>query len=115
MVLSALGQRAPFRSADLFSWRSATDARIRADGKFVIHVEIFYDPESSSEHSNLWMTSSDGRERRQWTEGKWRDWSPRWSPDGERLAWISDRGGAAHVRVRRLGAAAEVEIRVEGE
>src|SRR5215212_8996025 len=115
MSLSALAQRPPFTPEDLWSWREASDPRIRADGKSVVYTEGFFDRGADREWSNLWIASSDGRERRQWTDGKWRDWSPRWSPDGERVAWISDRGGTAHIRVRRLDAAAEVEIRVEGE
>ena len=60
------------------------------------------------------MASTDGRERRRWTEGAWRDWSPRWSPDGERIAWISDKGGKARVRVRRFEAGPEIQIEMEG-
>src|SRR3954452_5218319 len=114
MSLSAFGQRPRFAAEDLWTWRTAFDPRIRADGKSVIYVEEFFDRAANLERSNLWLASSDGRERRQWTEGAWRDWSPRWSPDGERVAWISDRSGQPQVRVRRLNSAAEVELRVDG-
>src|SRR5262249_30886046 len=102
MALSVAGQRRPFRPEDLWMWRTASDARICPDGKWAVYVESFYSREADAERSNLWVASTDGRERRQWTEGAWRDWSPRWSPDGRRIAWISDRGGEAQLRVRRL-------------
>jgi dipeptidyl aminopeptidase/acylaminoacyl peptidase len=109
-MLAATGAagREPFAAKDLRVWRTASDPRIRADGKWAVYVEAAGDG-----RSNLWVASADGRERRQWTDGSWRDRSPRWSPDGERIAWISDRGGNAHVRVRRFDSTAEVEIRSE--
>src|SRR5947209_10441493 len=102
LALSAHAARKPFSADDLRVWRTASDARIRPDGRWVVYVEA-----GSDGHSNLWVASTDGKERRRWSEGAWRDSSPRWSPDGERIAWISDRGGKAHVRVRRFDAAAE--------
>jgi acylaminoacyl-peptidase len=110
MALAASGQRQPFRPDDLWNWRTASDARIRPDGKWAAYIESFNNREADAEWSNLFVASTDGRERRQWTEGAWRDWSPRWSPDGERIAWISDRGGDAQFRVRRLDSPAEVKI-----
>ena len=97
----ATAQRRPFTPEDLRSWRTATDPRVRADGKRAVYVE----------GSNLWLVSTDGRERKQWTSGAWRDSSPRWSPDGERIAWISDRGGHPHLRVGKPDGAAEVDLR----
>jgi len=97
----ATAQRRPFTPDDLRAWRTVSDARVRPDGKWAVYVE----------QSNLWIASTDGRERKQWTNGAWHDSSPRWSPDGERVAWISDRGGRPHLRVRKLDATAEVELR----
>lgn len=106
MALAAFGQRAAFTVEDLRNWRTPGDPRIRADGRHVIYVEEFQD------RANLWLATSDGRERKPWTDGAWRDSSPRWSPEGDRLAWISDRGGKTRLRVRPLNAAAETEIEV---
>ena len=104
LALGASGQRPGFSTSDLREWRTTGDPRIRSDGKLAVYVEQF----------NLWIASTDGRERRRWTEGAWRDWSPRWSPDGERIAWISDRVGKTRVRVRRLDAGPEIEVGIEG-
>lgn len=43
--------------------------------------------------SHLWVKQVAGTTARQITDGKWRDRSPVWSPDGQRLAFLSDRGG----------------------
>jgi acylaminoacyl-peptidase len=103
-ALTAAAARQPFSAADLNAWRAASDPRVRPDGRWAVYVE------SAGGRSNLRVASTDGRERRQWTDGAWQDTSPRWSPDGERIAWISNRGGRAHIRVRRFDSAAELEI-----
>jgi acylaminoacyl-peptidase len=97
LAFGAGAQRRPWSPADLSPWRTAEDVRIRPDGKWVVWTERV------AGRSNLWVGSTDGREHRQWVEG---GWSPRWSPDGERIAWISDRG----VRVRKFDGGAETEV-----
>ncbi|MGB7758391.1 MAG: prolyl oligopeptidase family serine peptidase, partial [Bryobacteraceae bacterium] len=49
--------------------------------------------------SNLRIASTDGTERRALTGGPWRDRSPRWSPDGARIAFLSDRDGGRGIRM----------------
>jgi dipeptidyl aminopeptidase/acylaminoacyl peptidase len=103
-LLSASAARRPFTPDDLRAWRTAADPNIRADGRWVVYAE------GDAERANLWLASTDGKEQRRFTDGVWHDRAPRWSPDGERIAWISDRGGKQHLRVRKWDAAAEVEI-----
>ena len=90
--------RQPFAAEDLRAWRTASDARISPDGKAIVYVES----------GNLWLASADGRSRRQWTQGNWRDRSPRWSPDSTRIAWISERDGQERIHVRRVDTGAEI-------
>src|SRR5581483_3730752 len=89
-----------FTPDDLRAWRTASEANICPDGSRVVW----------SEGGNLWIAPTDGRERRRFTEGAWHDRAPQWSSDGKRIAWISDRGGRLHLRVRPANGTAEREI-----
>jgi len=113
LLLSAaalLCARAPFAPADLWLLRTASDPRIRADGTQVVYVESRRDQAANAEYCNVWLASADGRERRPWTSGSGRDWSPRWSPDGARIAWLSSRDGRTRIRVRAFPQGAETEL-----
>jgi acylaminoacyl-peptidase len=109
-IASALLARTPFSPADLWLLRTADDPRIRADGRLLVYVEARRDRSSGGEYSNLRLASSDGKEMRPWTEGAWRDWSPRWSPDGTRIAWLSTRGGRTRIHVRGVDTGPELEL-----
>ena len=46
---------------------------------------------------HLWMVNVPGGEAKQITEGQdWNDSDPQWSPDGTRIAFVSDRTGKAY-------------------
>jgi serine/threonine protein kinase len=49
------------------------------------------------EGSHIWIKQVVGGEPKKITDGKWRDYGPVWSPDGQQLALISDRGGTSGV------------------
>jgi acylaminoacyl-peptidase len=98
-VLAWSAAAASFSPGDLWRWTAAESPQIDAGGERIVYIVRRPDRGSDSGIANLWMAAADGRERRQITEGPWRDRAPRWSPDGARLAWISDEGGPAHLRV----------------
>jgi dipeptidyl aminopeptidase/acylaminoacyl peptidase len=95
MFLAALwaDAREPFTPADIWAWRTTEDPQISPAGRRVVYLERWNDRTTHSVCSNFWLMSVDGRERRPLTTGTWRDRSPRWSPDSERIAWLSDRSG----------------------
>src|SRR5271165_6678816 len=85
---------------DLWNWRTLRDPRISPDGRQVVYVEEWNDRATDATCSNLWLASTVDKQAYRLTEGAWRDRSPRWSPDGLRIAWISGRGG---IHVLTLG------------
>lgn len=85
---------------DVFSLQFAADPQISPDGKRIVYVRQFTDVMNDKRESNLWIINADGSEDRGLTNGNFSDSSPRWSPDGTRVAYISDRDGKPQIYVR---------------
>ena len=49
--------------------------------------------------SNLWVVDVEGERLRQLTDGTFRDCAPVWSPDGKRIAFLSNRSGSSQIHV----------------
>jgi len=87
---------------DVFNLEYTSDPQISPDGRQVVYVRHFADIMTDRNYSNLWIVDFNGSNQRPLTTGNYSDSSPRWSPDGSRLAYISDRGGSPQVWVRWL-------------
>jgi acylaminoacyl-peptidase len=109
-ICSALAATQPFSPEDLWNWRRASGPQINAAGSHILYIEERNDRARNSTYANLWLVSTDGKESRRLTDGAWRDGSPRWSPDGARLAWISDRGGKSQIRMLTLAGGQETVL-----
>jgi acylaminoacyl-peptidase len=94
------GQDRRLAAADLFQLEYAADPQISPDGQWVAYVRQWSDPMSVRRFSNVWLVKSDGSSHRPRTTGKFTDDAPRWSPDGKRLAYLSNRTGGAQLYVR---------------
>jgi acylaminoacyl-peptidase len=82
---------------DIFNLELASDPQISPDGTRVVYVRQFADIMKDQRRSNLWIVSFDGKDHRPLTTGNFSDTSPRWSPDGNELAYISDRDGSPQI------------------
>ncbi len=87
-------------ATDVFHLQYATDPQIAPDGRQIVYVRQFADIMSDKRASNLWVVRADGSEDRPLTTGTHHDGSPRWSPDGRRIAYLSDRDGKTQIYVR---------------
>src|SRR4029077_18536002 len=73
---------------------NAGDPRISPDGSRVAYVVTAVDRGSNEYRGAIWVAPLDGSsEPQQFTSGERRDAMPRWSPDGNWLAFASNRGG----------------------
>jgi dipeptidyl aminopeptidase/acylaminoacyl peptidase len=85
---------------DEFQLQTATDPQISPDGKKIVYVRRFADPMTDKRYSNLWIIDADGTDHRPLTTGNRGDASPRWSPDGTRIAYLSDADGKQQIYIR---------------
>jgi len=85
---------------DEFQLQLPTDPQISPDGKNIVYVRRFADSATDRRYSNLWLVNSDGTNHRPLTSGNHNDASPRWSPDGTRLAYLSDTDGKQQLYIR---------------
>ena len=85
---------------DEFQLQLPTDPQISPDGKRIVYVRRFADPMTDKRYSNLWIINNDGTDHRPITTGNRSDVSPRWSPDGLRLAYLSDADGKQQIYIR---------------
>jgi acylaminoacyl-peptidase len=90
------------RPLDVFELEYAQDPQISADGTHIVYVRQFSDIMTDRNYTNLWIVRVDGSDHRPLTTGNFGDSSPRWSPDGSRLVFISDRDGSSQIWVRYM-------------
>jgi dipeptidyl aminopeptidase/acylaminoacyl peptidase len=76
---------------DLTRVRFVSDPQISPDGTTVAFVVTTLSDERDEYLSAIWLVDVAGGEPRRFTAGPRRDTTPRWSPDGGRLAFVSER------------------------
>ncbi|MHB8647099.1 MAG: S9 family peptidase [Thermomicrobiales bacterium] len=82
------------------------DPQLTPDGSRVAYVAACYGQESDHPEGTIWIAPTDGSAMaRQWTFGAGRDDTPRWSPDGQTLAFLSDRAERGTMALYRMPAA----------
>jgi dipeptidyl aminopeptidase/acylaminoacyl peptidase len=86
---------------DLFRFQFLQEARLSPDGGTAVYVvsQVDKEGEEEKEHTTMWLMDMASGQARQFTAGTATDASPRWSPDGKQIAFISSRGGKPQIHL----------------
>ena len=90
----------PFNAMDVFDIEWVSDPQVAPDGNRVVYVRRSNDIMSDRTRSHLWRIDADGNNHRPLLSNNDNAYSPRWSPDGNRLAFISSSTGSSQIHVR---------------
>ena len=96
-----------FTGADLFGLSIAADPRLRPDGRTIGYVRRSADVMTDRMRSSLWLIDvASGRQSPFAAQGS----SPRWSPDGTRIAYAAPDGDGGQLFVRWLATGASARV-----
>jgi dipeptidyl aminopeptidase/acylaminoacyl peptidase len=110
LATPASGPSRFFTGADLFNLEVATDPQISPDGRTVAYVRKSNDIMTDKARSTIWLVDVASGQQRPLLAGSGSYFSPRWSPDGTRLAYVAAEGGDPQLYVRWIASGESARI-----
>ncbi|HEX7782314.1 MAG TPA: S9 family peptidase [Sphingobium sp.] len=99
-----------FTGRDLFSLEAASDPQISPDGKSIAYVRMSNDIMTDKARPTIWLVDVATGRQSPLVAGPGSHQSPRWSPDGKRLAYVSANDGAPQLYVLWLADGTSAKI-----
>ena len=106
----AMGPTRYFTGDDLFNLEVATDPQISPDGRTIAYVRKSNDIMTDKARSTIWLVDVASGQQRPLLAGSGSYFSPQWSPDGTRLAYVAAEGGNPQLYVRWMASGESARI-----
>lgn len=106
----ATGPTRTFTGADLFGLEWASDPQISPDGRTIAYVRRSNDVMTDRARSTIWLVDVASGQQRPLLAGSGSYSSPRWSPDGTRLAYVASDGASPQLYVRWMASGESARV-----
>ena len=106
----ATGPTRYFTGSDLFNLEVATDPEISPDGRTIAYVRRSNDVMTDKARPTIWLVDVATGQQHPLLAGSGSYSSPRWSPDGTRLAYVAGEGGSPQLYVRWMASGESARI-----
>ena len=98
-TLAAQQATKPFTPDDLIRLRRLSDVQVSPDARYATYTLSETDVEADKRRTDLWLIDLTAKEPapRRLTQNPANDSTPRWSPDGKQIYFLSSRSGSTQV------------------
>jgi len=91
-----------FKAEDIFSLEYASDPQISPDGTQVVYIRNSNDIMTDGKNTNLWLIDVESQQQLPLFSDDKQYSQPRWSADGNRIAFVSNLTGSYQIHVHYL-------------
>ena len=110
LILAFLGltfqmaaQKPNFSYLDVYDLAYVSDPQVAPQGEWVVYRRMDFDIMKDAAVGQLWMVRTDGSQHQKLTSREVSESSPRWSPSGDRLAFVSSTDQGSEIYMYWLG------------
>jgi dipeptidyl aminopeptidase/acylaminoacyl peptidase len=97
LTIPAYADKRAFTVEDLYRVKSISEVQVSPDGNTLMYALGVTDLPRAKRVSHIWMIGIDGNNNRQLTQSEKGESTPRFSPDGRWLSFVSSRDGSSNL------------------